>query len=228
MARMLGIALAIVLFSLSTSHPAAADPIQITGGSFLVTGNFEVGPASLTGTRGFTLVGRVDSGESQIDAMAVCGQSEGCAPGARVSLTAVVSEEGWPGSVVTLDGKVYDDIDNLNSPASMFLHLGGEAFLPENPTEAFMLTAPFSIVNGVFHRSFPEQLVPVTGNGGTAVMSFVPGIVEEGRQRWVLDQIRYDFTGAAPVPEPGTMLLLSTGALLVARRVRRRIGRTAP
>jgi hypothetical protein len=39
---------------------------------------------------------------------------------------------------------------------------------------------------------------------------------------WTVDSVRYDFSAAKPVPEPGTMLLVGLGIAAAARRLRRR------
>lgn len=56
---------AAVLFTLGMAQSATADPIVITGGSMLVTGRFESGSISLTGTRGFSLRANVDPAKAR-------------------------------------------------------------------------------------------------------------------------------------------------------------------
>src|SRR5919112_3577444 len=92
MMRVAAVGLVVSLFSLSASQRAGAEPIRITAGSILVTGNSEPGSASLTGTRGFALNSSVDPGETRVDPINSCGASEGCAPGSTISLTAVFGD----------------------------------------------------------------------------------------------------------------------------------------
>ena len=82
------------------------------------------------------------------------------------------------------------------------------------------------IVTALFALT-PESAFFVSGGrlgitgAGTATLWLNPMAGPGVPSAWVLDQIRYDFTGTAPVPEPGTMLLFATGAL-AAWRFRRR------
>lgn len=219
MMRVAAIGLVAAFFSLSTSLLAVADPIRVTGGSILVTGNSESGSASLTGTRGFTVDGSVDPGETQVDPINRCGWSEGCDPGSTISLTAVFADFSFPNGVATLDGHVYEPLGGFTSPASIFLHVTGPSFLLQaGDGEPFVRTERFSIVEGQFLRpgAVPEL---ISGAGGTVAIWFVPA--EHVPGNWVLDQVRYDFADVAAVPEPGTFLLLATGALGIARRMRR-------
>ena len=91
--------------SLGIADRAAADPIVLTGGSMLVTGRFESGSVSLTGTRGFSLRALVDPGEGEVSAMSQCGQvSPDCAGGSIINLGTLILGFGFPNDVATLDG----------------------------------------------------------------------------------------------------------------------------
>jgi hypothetical protein len=206
------------LFFLGVASPAAAEPIRITGGSLLVTGAHEVAPVSIAGTRGFSLTGMVDPAEGNVRAITSCG-IEGCEANSTIDIGAVLGGPAFPGSVATLDGVTYDDIDNASSPASVFFILTGSLALPGMGTSPVTVSAPFTLDTGRFFRSFPLEGVEIVGSGGTATLRFIPGMLPpESPGRWVLDQIQYDFSDSAPVPEPATMLLVAGGVLAIIRR----------
>jgi hypothetical protein len=204
---------ATVFLSLGAAQNAAADPILITSGSMLVTGRFETGSIVLTGTRGFSLRAGVDPGEGEVSAMSRCSQEDpGCTGGSTISIGANLVGSGFPNGVATLDGTTFEHIDDINSPATVLLRLTGNITLPSFQTSPLVVTAPFAIGPSAFLLPSPTQPVEIEGLGGTATLFLVPGRETEGAATpWVLDQIRYDFSGAAPIPEPGTVLLVTAG-----------------
>lgn len=209
---------AAALLCVGFSHQAAADPIRITAGSMLLTGPSELGTISVTGTRGFSLEPSVDPAEGNT-VMAQCGISP-CLTG-ETSIGGMLAGSAFPDGVATFEGIVYDDIDNLNSPAAVGLAFTGSAVLPALPASPMstIVTAPFALT--------PESAFFVSGGrvgitgGGTATLWLNPSAGPGVPSAWVVDQIRYDFNDTPPVPEPGTMLLFGTGAL-AAWRFRRR------
>ncbi len=162
---------ATVLLCLGIAQQAAADPIVITGGSMLVTGQNELGSIALTGTRGFSLHGGVDPSEGAVDAMNLCwteGVSPSCAGGATLSLGTALFGQAFPSGVVTLDGVTYDNIQDINSPASIVVQLTGTITLPAIQAGPLVVTAPFGI--GALSTFFPDS-------------SVVPGVTDPGFRR---------------------------------------------
>jgi hypothetical protein len=219
---------AAAVLTLGLAAHASAEPIVITGGSMLVTGQVEVGSITLTGTRGFTLRALVDPSEGQVSAISQCGQAAECFGGTTVNIGTFIGGFGFPRGVVTLDGATFDDIDNANSPANLNLQLAGTVTLPAVQLTPLVITAPFTIGGeSAFFPPFPGDPVAITGSGGTATLRLAPAFeVPEGERPWVLDEILYDFGGAAPVPEPATVLLAGMSVAAAVWRKRRADGRS--
>jgi len=222
---------AIVLFSAGTAQSVAADPIVIaadpiviTSGSMLVTGPVESGTVRLAGTRAFTLISLVDPNEGEVSAINKCGSEnpDACLGGSTISIGTNLVGSSFPGGTATFDGDTFADIGDANSEATVLLRLTGSFTLPAFQESALTLTAPFAIGDSAF--LFPNRQIPIIGAGGTATLSLVPGRPAEGSPTpWIVDRILYDFGGtAAPVPEPGTMLLVGTGLVGGVWRARRR------
>ena len=121
---------AAALLCLGFGQQAAADPIRITAGSVLLTGPSELGTIFVSGTGGFTLQPLVDPLEGNT-VMAQCGISP-CLPG-ETNIGGMLAGSAFPNGVATFEGTVYDDIDNLNSPAAVALAFAGSAMLPAVP-----------------------------------------------------------------------------------------------
>jgi hypothetical protein len=214
---------AAVLLSLGIVPHAAAEPIIITGGSMLVTGPFESGSISLTGTRGFSLRALVDPGEGEVSAINRCGQEDPrCEGGSTISIRVNLVESGFPQGIATLDGVTYDDIDSTTSPATVLLRLEGTVTLPAFQTSPIVVTSPFTVGPSAFLLPSPEAPVEIQGAGGIATLQLIPGREAEGTPTpWVVDLIRYDFNDAAAIPEPTTVLLVAAGAVGAWRSRRR-------
>src|SRR5262245_2647338 len=111
-----------------TSGPAAADPINITGGSLYM--NPSSGPLMLSGDRGFTLFSHVDNVGGFFAPADQCNGDPGrCAPGATLGLSAVFSDNDLTGTA-TLDGVSYDHLGSLGSLASADMRFAGSIVLP--------------------------------------------------------------------------------------------------
>ena len=204
-------AIALVLAALATALPARAETIVINSG-FLEW----IRPAGVTTIQlagdGFTFsgIGRIGIFEP-LDA---CGVPE-CVPGASVDLHAYWIGLDLPGTA-TYRGTTYTSVGSANSTAGLGARWTGSLLIPAD-FDGGQLTAPFQFAGDFFYPG-PASPVNLVGAGQTT-LNFTPFPNFPGAFR--LDAIRYEFD-AAPVPEPTSMLLISTGLAGLAAWRRRR------
>ena len=201
------------LFCLADATHVAADPILISSGFLLVTGRSEAGSISIAGTQGFSLNARVDPGEGRVDVFHLeCDPI--CLPGSTISLGASQGGVSFTDGTTTLAGNSYPL--SSDSPAEVSLELFGTATLPALQN-SLRVEAPFTAM-GWF--SSPGGQIPMSGAGVVSLwlspQNSIPGIPPG----WVVDQVRYDFGDAAPIPEPATLILLGIGLAAFALRAR--------
>jgi hypothetical protein len=205
------------LFCLAVARNAAADTVLLTSG-FITAPRVSppTGVASVTGTQGFTLEARVIPGEGRVDAT-FCNP---CAPGAPLSVGANLSGSVFSG-FFTLDGVRYDDISTVNSPASLYFELFGGGIAPAIQDGPVAFTTPFTL-NGMINLPFPST-GPVVFGRGIATVLLTPTFPTPGEPaQWLPQSVRYDFSEITPVPEPATLILVSSGLLAIVRTARRR------
>ena len=205
----------------ATVKAVAADPITITGGELV--GDRQGVAVTLAGP-GFALTGIGDSVGGFWGPFNSCSP---CVPGAPVMFNAQWSGSDFRGTVdiggqTYLMGSVGPDTANV---AVEWVAANGVAPAFTGATTA-SVTAPFTF-HGVFRypnipSTEPPAPVPFAGFG-TATVNLV-WRTESGFEYWVFDNARYVFESANPVPEPGTLFLIGTGAVtaLVQHRRRRR------
>jgi hypothetical protein len=199
------------VFCLGLTQSASAEPVTITGGSLVFpTGDqSQFGPISLTGTRGFSLHGFVDSGETSIPGLGCC-----FSPGSAVGGSARLLGFAWRETSITLDGQTFAHIGGAISFNQLHVDLFATMITPASP---MTVTAPFTVAFGRFVRAdqvHPAVEVPIRGAGTVSVTFLeVPGSFTSGG-------VRYDFT--QPTPEPATLTLMSAGLIGATTRLRKR------
>jgi hypothetical protein len=203
-----------LITALVSPRSAAADTISLTGG-FLQVGTTE-GDLNLVGERGFFLNSHVIVANGVYAPRMECGGNI-CLPGDEVSLRAM-----WGGSDLSgqlgFEGQVYGDLGGAESLAGALVDFTGSFIVPPFAptaivTAPFQLNGGFSIPNAAGTGSIQHTL---TGFGiATITMTL-------GEFQFVVDSTRYDLSSQQPVPEPGTMLMVGFGTVVIVRRLKRR------
>ena len=212
---------ALSLFAVNAA-PASADPISVTSGHLTVTGTR--GVFELFGDRGLAISGETSVFSGVFAPWSRCSFPE-CAPDTSVSLRAHWSGMDVRRGVLSFEGSTYPVTE---SGAFVALEFSGSFVTPPFAMSA-VVTAPFQLIpftsstgGSGFSLPFPNtEIWPLAGSG-TATIALSPYPVAEFPNRWTVDSVRYEFTAADPVPEPGTMLLVGIGMGAIARGYRKR------
>ena len=198
---------------------ASADPVTITAGHTEVLLGAGLARGALQG-EGFSMTFGADGFRA-----AVALDCVPCLPGATVNLSGFFNLPRVGGSAV-VDGTTYPQIyfDMTGTFTSPSFVVTGESTVA--------LTAPFTYTGSVsgylidpwvFGITEPVFTRTLTG-GGTASATFIFARFSEEADgvMFTATDLRYDFSDAAPVPEPATMLLCGAGTAFLMLRRRRR------
>jgi hypothetical protein len=145
-------------FCLGITLNASAEPITITGGGleFPEIAIAQGVPISLTGTRGFSLQGFVNSGESDFGALCTP-----CTPDVTLSVGADLFGSALLVATATLDGQTYLDVNTVFSQVAIALNLAGTAHLPALQASPVVVIAPFTVTGTFSFLVLQGQLPPV-------------------------------------------------------------------
>ena len=162
MTRITSFVVCVGLLFLGAASRASADPIRITGGTFLVTGISEAGSISIVGTRGFSLVSQVSTLEGRVDPTFNCTP---CGTGvSTISIGAYQAGTSFYGPV-TLDGVTYHVGDGIDDPESIAFEIFGIAPVPGLGNLPTAVTAPFTLEGNFVAPSLAQGRVPIEGRG---------------------------------------------------------------
>ncbi len=206
------LALGVVL----SSTAAAADPIRIVESGSVFTGGDDTGFNMFAPSFSF-MASRV------LDPIVNCAP---CAPGSAFNLSTTLAVSDWSGSA-TIDGQTYDSIYlrglfHFDAGSVIVPNMAPGQSGPDNEglsreVGTFRFTgtlAGFAAPGG----GAPLFSTNLSGAGGTvAAFSNFPS--ESGIR---VAQLDYHFQSVSATPEPGSLLLLGSGAAWIAARWRTR------
>ncbi len=204
---------------LSAAYPIAADPLAINLGgiTFERQGAFTHAIFSFSG-EGISVL----AAGRTISSPHPCAI---CTPGttANLSYDVFLGPMDFLSGNVTVGGVPYIITSDV-PPSSPFvnatfngLFLAGSATIPISDAATIILTAPFSFTGGMSLRNADGSVLGF-GLGGSGFATLTLSRDQFGRYN-EFNSLRYEFV---PVPEPTTMLLLGTGIIGIAFRMRRR------
>jgi hypothetical protein len=206
---------AVLSLAILVPSTAAADTILITSG-FLEMGTGSSAFDLVGDSRSFRLFGTGYLGGFSPNAFVFC-PDEVCDPGDSALLQHAAGGLDLP-ATATLDGVTYADVGALGR-SSAELGFSSTSLLPPLDGTA-VVRSPFTM-EGSFSAEDLSSAATLQGSGivTTTWNTF-------GSDVWTLTSARYDFSAnAAPVPEPGTLVLLGmAGGAAALRRRRQRAG----
>ena len=162
------------------------------------------------------------------------------APGVTVTINAPDFGSGLSGINNFTLGNTHGFNITPNGKQWLGFPVGSATFNFAGSTQSFgvwltgVQSASLSSLNVTFNDGQPESLpLPITTNGGAAFFGFTdPGtaissitITGVGSDLWGIDDVTYSLPAQLPLPEPSSLLLLSSGALGIAGLLRRKMRR---
>jgi hypothetical protein len=212
----LSIALSSALLFPST---ASAETIFITSGFLEYNGKYNL----IGDRRGFRVFGNVFEGDSPNNR--VFCQGDLCNPGAVAVIRHAASGLDFEGPQAFLDGVFHEDVNSFSGTAWVELGFSSQTVLPPvggTAGSTAVLRIPFTMEGHFRVDTDAPTLDTLVGSGIATTTWRSDGLDQNGNPIVGLAALRYDFSGAAPVPEPTTLVLFglagATTWLLRAKR----------
>ena len=197
---------------LTFPQAAKADPVTITNGSVQVTSNTRNVLSFGFSGNGLSAAG-VNAHTPVQSYMTPCNSSAPfCQPGDLILPDALVFLSSDPGSPtsVTFNGTT---VQVSWAAHDSFLQFTGPGVaMPSSAEDLVTLTMPFDMVGtiNVHDVNDPVPVIFSTTINGSGIATFLMQRPAGNPVGFQISQARYDFT-PCPVPEPATLILLTTG-----------------
>ena len=207
----------VLFIVLLAAHDIQADPI-IVDGLITKTGDFSPAAIQFSATDDFSFSGFITPFASFAHPCST-GIWFHCLPGSTLQLGGIASGSDVLGTV-TIGTESFRASGGV-ATGSLYLVFDGSAVLPPVGGPVGLVSAPFSLTG---QWAFPfvsgQEFRPGFSFSGTGTVSaFLAPSLIQSPPGWQLTRLEYVFgSEQEPIPEPGTVLLMATGLVALARR----------
>jgi hypothetical protein len=195
------------------ARPAAAEPITVTSGVVSISDvTFPAWGFSLTG---FDFQAYGEGPTPPTTGFSTCALSS-CLGDTTLNLGGSISPVNAVGRA-TVNGTMYP---NTQYPGGLLVFTTGDVVVPpaSDPRQFPILSSKFAFTGTLdIAAAGPDGVFPV-GSVELVGVGTATGFFSKTPTGYRLEGITYDFVN--PTPEPGSLLLLATGAVMALRRVR--------